>query len=245
MSLTAGEIAANLADVRSRIGAAARQSGRDPQDIRLIAVSKRMPPDYVRLAMSAGQFCFGENTIQDAKTKQTLIDDPRTEWHFIGHLQSNKVRAIPGNFAWLHTLDSLGLAERLSGAAVDNDCVINVLLQINVANDPAKYGLPAEKVFPFVDKLLAADLTGIRLHGLMTIGRHDATADVRQAEFAALRELAHDCAAHFGSELFRELSMGMSADFEQAITEGATMIRVGSAIFGARETSGSGARSRK
>jgi len=240
MPISASEIAANLADIRTRIRTAAASSGRNPADIRLIAVSKRMPADYVRMAMAAGQFCFGENTVQDAQTKQAFIDDPRTEWHFIGHLQSNKAKAIPGNFDWLHTLDNLRLAEKLSSAAADSGHVVNVLLQINVAYDPAKYGLHEDSVFSFVDKLVEADLAGIRLCGLMTIGRLDAAPVARQAEFAALRELAHACAGRFGSELFRELSMGMSADFELAIAEGATMIRVGSSIFGARDTATDG-----
>ncbi len=192
------------------------------------------------MAMAAGQFCFGESTVQDALTKQALIDDPHTEWHFVGHLQTNKSKAIPGNFTWLHTLESLRIAERLSSAAVENGSVVNVLLQVNVANDSAKYGLPEAQVLQFVDRLLESGLTGIRLRGLMTIGRHDTVPDERQAEFAALRELAGTCAGRFGGELFRELSMGMSADFEQAIIEGATMIRVGSAIFGARNSSRDG-----
>jgi pyridoxal phosphate enzyme (YggS family) len=240
MTLTASDIAANLTDIRSRIRSAAASAGRNPDDIRLIAVSKRMPADYVSMAMDAGQFCFGENTVQDAQTKQALIDDPRTEWHFIGHLQTNKVKVIPGRFAWLHTLDSLKLAERLSIAALETGHVVNVLLQINVAHDPAKFGLPADRLPAFVDSLLEADLAGIRLQGLMTIGRHTATPDARRAEFAALRELAHACAGRFGKGLFAELSMGMSEDFETAIAEGATMVRVGSAIFGPRDRPGTG-----
>lgn len=240
MTLTAGDIAASLADIRSRIGSAAARAGRNPGEIRLIAVSKRMPAEYVRMAMEAGQFCFGENTVQDAQTKQALIDDPRTEWHFIGHLQTNKVKAIPGRFAWLHTLDTLKLANHLSGAALDAGQTVNVLLQINVANDPAKFGLPARQLIPFVDKLLESELAGIRLRGLMTIGRRDAAQDARRTEFAALRELAHSCAGRFGDTLFGELSMGMSEDFELAIAEGATMVRVGSAIFGARDPAGPG-----
>ena len=235
MPLTAREITANLADVRSKIHSAAVRSGRNPDSIRLVAVSKRMPVGYIRMAMAAGQFCFGENTVQEALTKQEMIDDPRSEWHFIGHLQGNKARAITGKFSWLHTLDNLKLAARLSGAAVDRGAVLNVLLQINVANDPAKYGLHAAQVFSFVDDLLASDLAGLRLRGLMTIGRHDAAPDARQREFVALRELGHACAGRFGDELFAELSMGMSADFELAIAEGATMVRIGSSIFGARD----------
>lgn len=235
MPVTAVEIAANLDAIRARIRTAAAAAGRDADTIRLIAVSKRMPAEYVRMAMNAGQFRFGENTVQDALTKQTLIDDPRTEWHFIGHLQTNKAKAIPGRFAWLHTLDSLKLARHLSGAALETGYVINVLLQVNVAGDPAKYGLHTAQVPPFTEELLAADLAGIRLRGLMTIGRQEATAAVRRAEFAALRSLAADCATRFDAESFGELSMGMSDDFELAIAEGATMVRVGSSIFGARD----------
>ena len=117
MPASASQIHDNLAAIRARIGAAAGRSGRNTDDIRLIAVSKFMPPEAVQQAMAAGQFCFGENFIQDAQTKQALIDDPRTEWHFIGHLQTNKAKLIPGNFDWLHTLDSLKLAGRLSAAA--------------------------------------------------------------------------------------------------------------------------------
>jgi hypothetical protein len=237
MPLTASEIAANLEDIRSRIRTAASTAGRNPDAVRLIAVSKRMPADYVRMAMAAGQYCFGENTVQDAQTKQALIDDPRTEWHFIGHLQTNKAKAIPGRFAWLHTLDRHRLADRLSSAALAADRVINVLAQVNVASDPDKFGLPADAVFRFVDTLLESDLPGIRLRGLMTIGRQEAAPGARRAEFAALRELAGACAERFGAVLFSELSMGMSTDFELAIAEGATMIRVGSSIFGARDAS--------
>lgn len=232
---TPDTIAARLAEIRARIHAAATAAGRDPDTVRLIAVTKRMPADYVRMAMAAGQFCFGENTVQDALTKQALIEDPRTEWHFIGHLQRNKAGAIPGRFAWLHTLDSLRLAERLSGAALDAGRTVNVLLQVNVADDPAKFGLPADGVCDFAERLLGAGLSGIRLRGLMTIGRESATADARRAEFAALRELARRCGDRFGNTHFSELSMGMSSDFELAIGEGATMVRVGSSIFGARE----------
>ncbi|MEZ5543399.1 MAG: YggS family pyridoxal phosphate-dependent enzyme [Pseudomonadota bacterium] len=241
MSVSASDIAANLEDIRARMHAAATAAGRDPDGIRLIAVSKYMPADYVRMAMAAGQFCFGESTVQDAQTKQALLDDRRTEWHFIGHLQSNKARFIPGRFAWLHTLDSLRLAQRLSAAALDAAHTVQVLIQVNVAADPAKQGLAASELFSFVDRLLAADLAGIRLRGLMTIGRHDADTEPRRAEFAALRELGRACAERFGAPLFCELSMGMSADFELAITEGATMVRVGSSIFGAREKHDAGA----
>jgi hypothetical protein len=240
MALTAEEIQDNLEAIRDRMRMAARQSGRPVDDICLIAISKYMPPEYVQSAMSAGQHCFGENTVQDALTKQALIDDPDNEWHFVGHLQSNKAKMIPGNFDWLHTLDSLKLATRLSESALKSACILNVLLQVNIADDRDKFGLPASAVFRFIDDLLNAGLDGIRLRGLMTIGRRDAALDERRTDFSALRELRDRCAARFDLAGFSELSMGMSGDFEAAIAEGATLIRVGSALFGPRRAAVTG-----
>ena len=234
MSLTPEEIRENLEAIRERMRVAAVQSSRQEHDIRLIAVSKYMPIESVQSAMSAGQHCFGENTVQDAHTKQALIDDPDNEWHFIGHLQSNKAKIIPGNFDWLHTLDSIKLATRLSASALKSASVLNVLLQVNIAGDQDKFGLPANAVFPFIDNLLNARLDGIRLRGLMTIGRRDASLDECRADFSALRDLRDSCATRFDITGFSELSMGMSRDFEVAIAEGATLIRVGSALFGPR-----------
>jgi pyridoxal phosphate enzyme (YggS family) len=233
MSSSTANISANLDAIRQRIRHAAETSGRDPGSIRLVAVSKYMPEDYVRQAMLAGQRCFGENTLQDAQSKQPLIDNPATEWHFIGHLQSNKAKHIPGNFDWLHTLDSLKLAKRLA-AATSPATTLRVLLQVNIANDPDKFGLPASGLFRFIDELLQAGLSGIQLRGLMMIGHRDATVAERRKDFSALFELGQNCATRFGTELFSEYSMGMSGDSEDAIAEGATMIRVGTAIFGPR-----------
>jgi pyridoxal phosphate enzyme (YggS family) len=234
LSVSTSDIKNNLGSIRERMRLAATTAGRDVNTIRLVAVTKYMPPNYVQAAMSAGQHCFGENTLQDARSKQTLLDDPLNEWHFIGHLQSNKAKSIPGNFAWLHTLDSLKLASKLSDSAIQTDNTLNVLLQVNIANDPGKYGLPVASIYPFVEDLLLADLAGIRLRGLMTIGRRNASPDETRANFAALRELGKACAERFDACRFSELSMGMSDDFETAIAEGATMIRVGSSIFGQR-----------
>lgn len=234
MPLTADDIKEHLAAIRARMHLAASQAGRSANDIRLIAISKYMPAEYVQHAMSAGQHCFGENTLQDALTKQALIDNPENEWHFIGHLQSNKAKKIPGNFDWLHTLDSIKLASRLSESALDSACVLNTLLQVNIAGDPDKFGLPVDSVPRFIDSLLNAELKGIQLCGLMTIGRRDASLDQRRSDFSALRDLRDNCLTQFDLPLFKELSMGMSGDFEAAIAEGATMIRVGSEIFGRR-----------
>jgi len=234
MPLSADDIRHNLTAVMERIHAAASAAGRRTADIRVIAVSKYMPAEYVRHAMAAGQHCFGENTVQDARTKQALLDDPANEWHFIGHLQRNKAGVVVDHFDWLHTLDSLRLAERLSEQAVKSASILNVLLQVNIASDPDKFGLPPAEVFRFAEGLLQADLAGICLRGLMTIGRRDATPDERRRDFIALRRLAEACSERFGHGLFSELSMGMSSDYEIAVSEGATMVRIGSSIFGPR-----------
>ena len=228
------DIKANLQSVRERIRQAAAAAGRNPDEIRLIAVSKTVSSADILHAIDAGQHVFGESTVQEAMAKQTLIGDPANEWHFIGHLQTNKVKHIPGNFAWLHTLDSLKLARKLSGYADARGVVVNTLLQINITHDPDKFGMQPERVFGFVDELLQVGLNGLRPRGLMTIGlREGSVADCHRA-FSQLRELRDACALRFGDAMFHELSMGMSGDFEIAIAEGSTMVRVGSAIFGER-----------
>ena len=231
---SAGRIRDNLLEVQRRIAAAATSSGREPGSIRLIAVSKFMPAEAVASALAAGQYRFGENYLQDALHKQEQLHDSRIEWHYIGHLQTNKARQAAGKFSWLHTLDNLRLAERIAAALPGTGQPLDTLLQVNVANDPEKHGLRSDDVARFAEALLRADLPGIRLRGLMTIGRQQAGLDERRAEFAALRTLLEQCGRQFGEQYFTELSMGMSEDYEAAIAEGATMVRIGSAIFGAR-----------
>ena len=224
----------NLAAIQRRIRGAAASAARNPDTIRLIAVSKHMPAQSLLNAMAAGQFCFGENYLQEALQKQVQLHDERIEWHFIGHLQTNKAKLAAGNFSWLHTMDSLKLADKLAAAMTGTGQTLNVLLQVNVANDPDKSGIAARNVPHFAEALLRADHPAIRLRGLMTIGLQQASKDERRAEFAAMRRLSETCGQQLGQEFFTELSMGMSDDFELAIQEGATMLRIGSAIFGAR-----------
>ena len=228
------DIRPGLRIIRDRINNAARSVGRNPESIRLIAVSKYQPAALIRQAIDAGQAVFGENTVQEALSRQALLQDPRTEWHFIGHVQTNKAKHIPGNFAWLHTLDSIKLARKLAACAVAAETDLNVLLQVNISNDPDKFGLLPDAVYPFVEEFLEAGLQGVSLRGLMTIGRRTSSDAERFADFSGLRELGERCAARFGDAYFGELSMGMSADFETAIRAGSTMVRVGSAIFGPR-----------
>ena len=234
MTTSLPDIQHNLEDVRERIRRAAASAGRDPDGIRLIAVSKYMTPAHIARAMAAGQHVFGENTVQEALGKLPLIQDPQNEWHFIGHLQTNKARHIAANFSWFHTLDSLKLARMLDRHAGAADKQLRTLIQVNISGDPDKFGLIPDAVAGFVETFLDAGLGAISLHGLMTIGRRGISESGRRREFAGLRELGDACAARFGTAHFTELSMGMSDDYEIAISEGATMVRIGSAIFGPR-----------
>jgi len=227
-------IAANLERLRATLADAAQRAGRHPADVKLIAVSKTQPAEAVAAAIAAGQRVFGESTVQDALTKIPQFAGQALEWHFIGRLQSNKARFIPGNFAWVHSLTSLKLAERLARLAQEQNTMINTLIEVNITRDPAKHGLAPEDVVPRLEELLKANLAGIPLRGLMAIGPHPATEFERRASFAALRKLRDDCVRRFALPGFTELSMGMSGDFVEAILEGSTMVRVGTALFGER-----------
>ena len=222
-----------LAEVRERIAAAARRSGRNSDAVRLIAVSKTKPAAEIEALAGLGQREFGENQVQEALAKIERLQGRGLEWHFIGHLQSNKTRFIPGNFGWVHSLDSERLAARISAAVTDPAAPVRLLVQVNVFRDPAKHGVAEQDLFALLEAILARELPGIRLCGLMTIGRLALSeADTRRG-FARARGLLQQCRERFG-DAFRELSMGMSGDYELAIEEGATMVRVGSALFGSR-----------
>ncbi len=224
----------NLAGVHAALAEATQRAGRKPEDVRLIAVSKTQPLAAVEAALAAGQTAFGENTVQDALTKIPALAGRGIEWHFIGHLQSNKAKFIPGNFAWLHSLDGPKLAARLSRLAHEGGAVINALIEVNVTRDPAKHGLAPEALMPALEEMLALDLPGVKLRGLMAMGPYPATEADMRATFAQVRALRDDCQARFGLNDFTELSMGMSGDYVEAILEGSTMVRVGTAIFGER-----------
>jgi len=230
-------IAANLERLRNRIAETAEHAGRRPGDVKLIAVSKTQPPEAVAAAIAAGQRLFGENTVQDALTKIPQFAGQGLEWHFLGHLQSNKARFIPGNFAWVHSLDSVKLAQRLARLAQEQNTTVNTLIEVNITRDPAKHGVAPEDIVALLEQLRNENLAGIRLRGLMAIGPHPATESERRASFAALRELRDGCAQRFALPGFTELSMGMSGDFIEAIQEGATLVRIGTAIFGERDYS--------
>ena len=235
MDIATRHIAPNLERLRAEIDAAAIRAGRAAQDVKLIAVSKKQPLPAIAAAIAAGQRVFGENTVQEALAKIPQFAGQGLEWHFIGHLQSNKSKLIPGNFTCLHSLDSLKLAQRLAQQARERNTALDCLLEINITRDPAKHGILAEQAAPLLDQLLKADLRQLSLRGLMAIGPHPATEIERRAAFAALRHLRDRCIQQYAPPRFTELSMGMSGDFVEAIAEGATLVRVGTAIFGQRD----------
>jgi len=225
----------NLAAVKRHIHDCAVRSGRVPGDITLVAVSKTRSLDEVKLAIDAGQDDFGENTVQDALTKIPELRGTRSKWHFIGHLQSKKAKLIPANFHWVHSVDSLKLAQKLSNAMLNSeeDTDINCLVQVNVSDEASKSGLNRTEIVPFIDELLQLELPCISWRGLMTIGVQGDDASSRAA-FSELRLMLDRCQREFGLVDFDQLSMGMSNDYPIAIEEGSTMVRVGTAIFGER-----------
>jgi pyridoxal phosphate enzyme (YggS family) len=230
------DIKTRLVAVNERIRAAARRAQRDPDSITLIAVSKTWPWDFVAEAISCGQKHFGENKIQEALTKTELTKGQEDiVWHFIGHLQSNKAKFVPGNFHWLHTLDSMKLAIQLEKYCADADTKLNVLVQVNIADDPAKQGLLKTELEPFINEFLQAGFQHLALRGLMTIGAVGANETTRRRWFADLRDLQKALSKKHALPRFDQLSMGMSGDFEEAIEEGATFVRIGSTIFGERK----------
>ena len=227
----------NLIDIRDAIAHSARAAGRNAGEIRLIAVSKTHPPEAVANAIAAGQHDFGESTVQEALSKISYFRDQGLEWHFIGHLQSNKARFIPGNFTWLHSLDSLELARKLSRLAREQSANINVLIEVNIFRDVKKHGVDPDALPGLIEQLARENFPALDLRGLMTIGPYPATEKEVRGCFARLRQLRDDCRRRFDLPRFTELSMGMSGDYREAIQEGSTMVRIGSAIFGQRDYS--------
>jgi pyridoxal phosphate enzyme (YggS family) len=221
-------IAANAADVRARIAAAATRSGRDAGAVRLIAVTKTFPIDVCTAAIDAGLTDLGENRVQEGVAKAAALaqQGQRPVWHLIGHLQSNKVKSALDAFAMIHSVDSLDLAATISRRAAGS---IAVLLEVNVAAEPSKFGFSPDTV-PAAYEQIAA-MPNLDVRGLMTVAPQSEDAERVRPVFRRLRDLATALG-------LPELSMGMSGDYEVAIEEGATMVRVGSALFGARPAPG-------
>ncbi len=230
-------IGSNVAEVRERIAAACRQAGREPESVRLVAVTKYVAADVTRLVLEAGLADLAESRPQAvwAKAAALATAEPAARWHLVGHLQRNKVRRTLPLLAMLHTLDSLRLLEAIAqetaGEGAVGQAVCEVLVEVNLTADPGRSGLAVTDV-PAVVRAAAA-APGVRLRGLMGIAGHpdSAAADARR-DFARLRELRDELAATLPDPgLLAELSMGMSGDFEAAILEGATIVRIGSALF--------------
>ncbi len=225
-------ISANLQAVLARIQAAARRYGRDPRDIALLAVSKNWPAGCVREAASAGQRAFGENYVREAVDKIAALGDLGLEWHFIGPLQSNKTRLVAANFGWAHSVDRLKVAQRLSEQRPHSLPPLSVCLQVNISGEAAKGGAAPGETRALASHI--ARLPGLRLRGLMAIPAPADDFDAQRRPFRQLRELYDGLRADGLAP--DTLSMGMSHDLEAAIAEGATMVRVGTAIFGERNT---------
>jgi pyridoxal phosphate enzyme (YggS family) len=226
-------IRSNLADVRARIARAAGRAGRDPQSIRLVAISKTFPADAVREAAAAGQIDFGENRIQEALPKMDQTADLPLRWHLVGHLQSNKAKKAGSRFDLIHSVDSVDLLSRVDDAAAAARRRIDVLVQVDLAGEATKHGAREAELAPVF--AAARDRRAVRIVGLMLLPPAVDDPDAARPFFRALRDVRDRLlAAGVDPSMVSELSMGMSHDFEVAVEEGATMVRVGSAIFGSR-----------
>ncbi|HEU0189119.1 MAG TPA: YggS family pyridoxal phosphate-dependent enzyme [Gallionella sp.] len=229
-------IASNLQAVRDAMAAAATEAGRAPDDISLLAVSKTFAPEAIRKACRAGQTRFAESYVQEALHKIAALHDLPLEWHYIGPIQSNKTRAIAEHFAWVHSVDRLKTAERLSGQRPAHLPPLQVCLQVNISGEASKSGVPPGEAAQLAMSI--AQLPHLSLRGLMAVPEPGGDVNAQRAAFAQLRELFEQLNRQ-GLQL-DTLSMGMSHDFAAAIAEGATMVRIGSAIFGRREYPGKG-----
>ena len=222
----------NLQEVEERIAAACMRAGRRREDVTLIAVSKTKPVDMLREAYDLGIRVFGENKVQELTEKyDRLPEDIR--WHMIGHLQTNKVKYIVGKTELIHSVDSLKLAEMIEKESQKHGCVTDILVEVNVAEEESKFGLRMEEVIPFIEKIV--QYPHINVRGLMTIAPFVENPEENRTIFADLHKLYVDIKEkNIDNDTVSILSMGMTNDYEVAIEEGATMVRIGTGIFGAR-----------
>jgi PLP dependent protein len=226
-------VSLRLAAIRRRIDDAARSAGRDPAAVRLVAVSKTFPTEAVHEAYAAGQRDFGENRVQEALQKINQSTDFQIRWHLLGHLQTNKARKAAPAFAMIQSVDSVELLRKLDGAAEESGHQPELLIQVDLAGEATKFGTPPGEVPRLFEA--AAACRAARVVGLMTLPPAPDTPDDARPWFRRLRDLREEwLGAGVPPSMLRELSMGMSGDFEIAVAEGATMVRVGTAIFGSR-----------
>lgn len=230
----ASSIASRVRQVESRIAEAATRRGRSPDEVTLVAVSKTWPVERLVEAWEAGIRHFGENRVQEAADKIAQWHHDRSAtWHLVGHLQSNKVRVASHLFDWIQSVDSRRLGEALERAASDSGRRIPILIEVNYAGEPTKFGLPPDEVTPLLDILANAEHLEVR--GLMTIAPFAANPEEVRSVFRGMRELRDRLRDRFPTLVLPDLSMGMTEDYEIAIEEGATLVRVGRAIFGPRD----------
>ena len=229
-------IAESLGAVRERVAAATRDVGRDPAEVTLVAVSKTMPIEAIRAAWEAGQRVFGENRVQEAVEKMQIWrerwpNDP-ISWHLIGHVQTNKTRDVVGRFDLVHSVDSPRLAASLDQRAAAAGVVVPALLEVHLSAEESKFGFAPDELASAVFELRA--LSGLRIEGLMTIAPLDAPDESARPYFRRLRELRDELRGAFPDLSWHHLSMGMTNDYPAALVEGATLVRIGRAIFGER-----------
>ena len=225
-------IAQSLEKIRNRVTVLERRYQRPPDGVRILAVSKTKPPQAVRAAAEIGQREFGENHVQDALTKLDALADLDLVWHFIGPIQSNKTRIVATRFDWVHSIDRAKIAQRLNEQRPEDLPPLEVCIQVNVSGEGSKSGVDPGEVYELADAV--SDLPRLKLRGLMTLPRPCDDLDAQRRPFAELRRVLEELNTR-GFAL-DTLSMGMTNDMEAAIAEGATIIRIGTAIFGARET---------
>ena len=224
------DIETALDTVRTRIREAERRYRREPGSVALLAVSKTRPPEAVRAAVAAGQHAFGENHLQDAMAKVEALGGQSVSWHFIGAVQSNKTRPIAGHFDWVHSIDREKIAVRLSARRSAERGPLDVCIEVDVSGEDTKSGISPEGVEPLAR--IVRELPGLRLRGLMAIPRPEPDFESQRIPFRLLREILDDLNAKgLGLDT---LSMGMTGDLEAAIAEGATIVRIGTAVFGPR-----------
>ena len=228
----------NFWQVRENINIAANSVGRDASSVKLLVVTKGQPIEKIQAVMSVGGIFFGENYVEEATTKIKTLVDKQIEWHMIGHVQSRKARLVSENFDWVHSLDSFKLARRLDNFSREYNRVIPVLFECNVSQESSKFGWSTwdESRWPeFVEEISSIlEMSNIAVRGLMTMPPYDPDPEKSRQYFVKLRKLRDFLAGKFPDANFSELSMGMSGDYQVAIQEGATIVRVGTAIVGQR-----------
>ena len=230
---TLSVIKQNIRKVQSRINEAARRAGRDPSEISLVAVTKTVPVEKIKEAISAGICVFGENYVQEAKKKIEHIGKDVVKWHMIGHLQTNKAKDATILFDMIETVDRVKLADVLDQKAASRDKTLDVLVQVNLSGEASKSGVRPDEALSLVDFVM--NKMNLRFRGLMTIPPYFEDPERTRPYFARLRRLGEEIRSNYPGLKTFELSMGMSGDFEVAIEEGATIVRIGTAIFGPRD----------